>query len=43
VVLFDEKVHELIADHVQTPDDFYTALHKFVHSVIRYPNYPETR
>ena len=28
VVLFDEKVQESILDYVQTPDEFYAALHR---------------
>ena len=33
VVLFEEKVQELIADYVQTPDEFYAALRKVVHPI----------
>ena len=33
VVLFDDKVQELIVNYVQSPDEFYAALRKVVHPV----------
>ena len=33
VVLFDDKVQELIVNYVQSPDEFYTALQKVVHPI----------
>ena len=33
VVLFDYTVHELVADYVNNPDEFYTSLRKVVHPI----------
>ena len=33
VVLFDEKVHELIVEYVKNPDEFYAALRKVVQPI----------
>ena len=33
VVLFGEKVDELIVDYVKSPDEFYAALRKVVHPI----------
>ena len=33
VVLFDEKVQELIAEYVYSPDDFYAALRKVIQPI----------
>ena len=33
VVLFDDKVQELIVNHVQSPGEFYAALRKVVHPI----------
>ena len=33
IVLFDDKVQELVVDYVRTPDEFYNAMRKVVHPI----------
>ena len=33
IVLFDDKVQELVVDYVKTPDEFYNAMRKVVHPI----------
>ena len=33
IVLFDDKVQELIVNYVRSPDEFYAALQKVVHVI----------